>query len=1128
MSAGFIQLAAIGQQDVYLTGSPQVTYFLGVYRRHTPFVLEAYDIPFLDQRVQYGQNNICRIPRKGDLVRGLTLKMTLPALQTTGTNWYWPIQPSFSNAATLYINGNTTSPIVGVTAGIDYYSTFNFSSWLNGSGAAGVFGPYVSYSAVANKFIFTGASNVWVLPYTNSTNEGVFWGLDPRYADGTTSVSGNTYLIYNISGSRTADFTLEQVGWLRNPGTGMPDPPARSGLFLELNQDVAVPTNGYLNFGTVSGVTPWTYWDQTANFSVTPGGRIHFNEGGLYIMRVGLGCDTGSVSNVAWGSNAIEDGPVPGGPTFTFSYPWRVAPNPSSPAVFPMIINSIAANVYVYAQSTGTKFTADSYVAINKADDFFIVNPPTGASGVSVPLIDNKISWYSNVTPTFSAFTSLASASPNTFKVNVLGPQILTGTLYLSSNYVSNVSLWEGANLVYTYDMSSQGRDPTFAFSIPYNVTDTSADYSINVAVSNTWSAPVTFPDVVPSGAGVTGAWTVLGTWGQFSMNASTETSSFESWRAFTPDGTWMAQTNLYSAAAPYYYIGPTYLTRDTSLFIYPGEWIQMVSPVPIRLTSVTITSISPKSAPGECVVFGNSVESNDGWTVLRSNTALTGTTDTLSITNAPAFRWIRVAFTRALNSSSPPGRPQVRVSLSGSGPNFILSNSYIIFNQVGVPADAVPGIVLPYSGLLLTANTTTFSSPLPLATDYTTYGNAFAVSNVTSSNTLQFSNTGTYLLTGALCTADQVRSLTVTEGASLQKIFPVSLGLRPPFTFSIPFHVSNVSNTFTISVNLNGATGPPNLFSNTFLAVMPLASNVNTPANYVYYDSVGTWAIQTAELKIGGQLIESLTGEFIELWNDLYVPYENQPALKLLTGKGDTTTASAARTYYINLPFYFFGYPELSIPLVSLDRQDLEVHMTFRTFSNLTAISSVTNPTLDATIITEYVYLSEPEINWFRSNKVEQIITQCQYESFNLPANFTSGRFILDLNNPIRELFFVIQNVGAQPYDYSGNGFESLGLLFNGYEALVPTTTDHIYTGSLEPFKHYPNFPTRDFYMYSFCQKPVSARPSGYINMSRIRQILLELNTGTSALSRQLRILAVNHNVLRFENGLAGLMFNS
>jgi len=102
MSAGYIQLAAIGQQDAYLTGSPQITYFSGVYRRHTPFVLEAYDIPFLDQQVSYGQNNICRIPAKGDLIRGLTLKLDLPALNNPGADWTWPTAPEVNVNPTSY------------------------------------------------------------------------------------------------------------------------------------------------------------------------------------------------------------------------------------------------------------------------------------------------------------------------------------------------------------------------------------------------------------------------------------------------------------------------------------------------------------------------------------------------------------------------------------------------------------------------------------------------------------------------------------------------------------------------------------------------------------------------------------------------------------------------------------------------------------------------------------------------------------------------------------------------------------------------------------------------------------------------------------------------------------------
>ena len=37
MGGGLMQLVAMGAQDVYLTGNPQITLFKVVYRRHTNF-----------------------------------------------------------------------------------------------------------------------------------------------------------------------------------------------------------------------------------------------------------------------------------------------------------------------------------------------------------------------------------------------------------------------------------------------------------------------------------------------------------------------------------------------------------------------------------------------------------------------------------------------------------------------------------------------------------------------------------------------------------------------------------------------------------------------------------------------------------------------------------------------------------------------------------------------------------------------------------------------------------------------------------------------------------------------------------------------------------------------------------
>ena len=67
MVGGLLQLTAKGDQDIYLTGNPQITFFKIVYRRHTNFAIESV-IQTFDSLPS--DNNIinCTIARKGDLL----------------------------------------------------------------------------------------------------------------------------------------------------------------------------------------------------------------------------------------------------------------------------------------------------------------------------------------------------------------------------------------------------------------------------------------------------------------------------------------------------------------------------------------------------------------------------------------------------------------------------------------------------------------------------------------------------------------------------------------------------------------------------------------------------------------------------------------------------------------------------------------------------------------------------------------------------------------------------------------------------------------------------------------------------------------------------------------------------
>jgi hypothetical protein len=76
MGGGLLQLVAYGAQDAYLTGNPQITFFIAVYRRHTNFAIESIQQTF-NGTPGYGQRVTCTIARNGDLINRVYLALDL-------------------------------------------------------------------------------------------------------------------------------------------------------------------------------------------------------------------------------------------------------------------------------------------------------------------------------------------------------------------------------------------------------------------------------------------------------------------------------------------------------------------------------------------------------------------------------------------------------------------------------------------------------------------------------------------------------------------------------------------------------------------------------------------------------------------------------------------------------------------------------------------------------------------------------------------------------------------------------------------------------------------------------------------------------------------------------------------
>lgn len=984
MSAGYIQLVALGQQDAYLTGEPQVTYFSGLYKRHTPFVLEAYDIPFNDQVISYGQTAICRIPPKGDLIRGLTLKVILPALFNPGNDWTWPTTPSYTNVPSLWFgfsNGSVSSEVVG-SFQVPYYSsnTLGLNQWFSPFTKIG------TYVSTTNQFLFNNVTNVIVQSGFSSTNagSGIFWGFDPvNYskldAYGNLVYNATVSPLSNLSGNSvvntqantyistvTPDFTLQQAGWVQTQGIPVN---TLTGLYISLSENLPlVQGNQLLNFSALTPSTNQPYWTinnlNSSNYLVTTDGLIQFFNTGYFIIQTGFKLDEGAIVSISYGTSSSGNAPL--NPVFLYTYTYTVSPNPTSPAIIPITVT--AGQYYYFYVETNAPCNAlqGTYLAASYANDIYqLSNDITLASSSLAP-----VTLQGNVFTPQNTTITLDSKSMLNFVQN--GEYLISGVLSLSNttteSYISNVVLGERANILYVYEMSLQGRNPTAAFSIPL-VANTTLSYYLNVSTTQSFSN--------------------------------------------------------------------------------------------------------------------------------------------------------------------------------------ISANSFFTVNQVGVLSDTQPSIVLPYNGILFQSTSPTLTTPLNLKTNFSSNTNSSIIS-VNSNGTLRFKNVMSYILTGVFYTSSPVTNVSITNSNSnFSEYFNYALGTstNPPYTISVPFNITD--NTASYSISLTTATPGATVNNGTYIAVYPLASNISGTfgAAFNYYDSVGTLAIVNADLKVGGQTIQSITGEYIEVWDELNVPYENQPGLQLLTGKYDTQTSipPPGRTYYVNLPYYFYGNPELSLPIVALGRQDVEVWVTFNNFSNLTSIS-VTNPTLQATIITEYAYLSNPEIDWFQNHQLDYVITQCQYDAFPLAEGFKSAIFDLKFKNPIKELFFLIHPDSNLPYNYTtpGGGTDAVtfGMTFNGEDAFLTSTTNTLFVGAIEPFaKHInffsrpsvitaqqPNTYGRQFYMYAFARDPFGTLSSGQINFSRIRHTLLEMNIANSLMnypSKTFRVIALSQNVLRVENGIAGIMFH-
>ncbi len=108
MAGGLLQLVAIGVQDLFITGNPQISLFKVVYKRHTNFSMESSRQTF-DGQANFGQFITCKLSRDGDLLHRVFVEVDLPKLESqngTTISWVNAIGHALIEQVDLYIGEN--------------------------------------------------------------------------------------------------------------------------------------------------------------------------------------------------------------------------------------------------------------------------------------------------------------------------------------------------------------------------------------------------------------------------------------------------------------------------------------------------------------------------------------------------------------------------------------------------------------------------------------------------------------------------------------------------------------------------------------------------------------------------------------------------------------------------------------------------------------------------------------------------------------------------------------------------------------------------------------------------------------------------------------------------------------
>ena len=310
------------------------------------------------------------------------------------------------------------------------------------------------------------------------------------------------------------------------------------------------------------------------------------------------------------------------------------------------------------------------------------------------------------------------------------------------------------------------------------------------------------------------------------------------------------------------------------------------------------------------------------------------------------------------------------------------------------------------------------------------------------------------------------------------------------------------------------------------------------------WVDYIGNVLIENVKLYIGGQLIDEQTGEFTQIYTDLYDDDWNKLCLiglddSLIKPNNESVNDFPIDSTFVYVPlkFWFCNSLNKSLPLIALQYHDVEIEVKIRDWDSCyQVLQEITDsegkkgfvhmqefnkmkqqPLESVRLDCNFIYLESEERKRVAEADHKILITQTQH--IECPVSQGKTIDLASFNHPVKEMFFYFTNQFVKnlpdPFNFSSkpeymtkdvsdhhitnsNGhfshynnahkdhiLDEARILINGYARVE--WRDFKYYYYLQNYENYRNKLEHHVYLYSFSGNPKSETPMGSLNFSRV-----------------------------------------